>query len=330
LPEETINIGELQVILNKFDTYKVSYPLFPKFQLFESNFEEDGYKVRISAPDFNRQLEKYEEFQEELPNYPDFRECFLTSGCITYTNVEEFQEKLKFYRGLHRKVYFALDTNILYHCFVSRSSIRGENVLIAPTVKEEIRGAMNYKYSRQDLCEFKSKIKFQSELVDELLNGRKKKSRKAAYLAQNELKKLHSLSVEEIEFNVTEYERNDLKIIRELKNFERKNNVLVVFLTADRILEDLCEIEGLEYFLFHYPDRLETFQCTPSTFRSLLYTLAVVFGFIKLNSVIIFGEFRGKTQLDTLKIRFLDEKIFKECQRDLRICRKLLALNIEF
>ncbi len=62
----------------------------------------------------------------------------------------------------------------------------------------------------------------------------------------------------------------------------------------------------------------------------LLKSLAVVFGFIKLNSIIIFGEFKGKTQLDTLKIRFLDEKIFKECQRDLRICRKLLALNIEF
>ena len=61
----------------------------------------------------------------------------------------------------------------------------------------------------------------------------------------------------------------------------------------------------------------------------LVYSLAVVFGVIRLNSTVIFGEFKGKSRHEELKLRFLDEKMLEEFERDLRVCRRLMALGIE-
>ena len=59
------------------------------------------------------------------------------------------------------------------------------------------------------------------------------------------------------------------------------------------------------------------------------YNLAAVFGVVKLNSVLVFGEFGGKIQHKLLKLKFLDEKIMNEIEKDLRICRRLMKLGIE-
>jgi len=56
--------------------------------------------------------------------------------------------------------------------------------------------------------------------------------------------------------------------------------------------------------------------------------LAGVFGFIKLNSAIIFGEFIGKRGLDEFKVRLFDENRSVKFGRDLKICRKLFDLKI--
>jgi len=61
----------------------------------------------------------------------------------------------------------------------------------------------------------------------------------------------------------------------------------------------------------------------------LIYNLAMVFGVIRLNSVVVFGEFRGKSRIDELKLRFLDEELHRNFERHLRICRRLIGLGIE-
>lgn len=62
---------------------------------------------------------------------------------------------------------------------------------------------------------------------------------------------------------------------------------------------------------------------------SLIYNLAMVFGVVRLNSVVVFGEFRGKKSIDELKLRFLDEKLFERFEKHLRICRRLMKLGIK-
>lgn len=328
--ETVIKIEELQILINKFETCKLSYPLLPKFEILETYPEGNGYKIDVKDLDFNQFATGLEEIQPEIPNYNDLRECFLASGCLTYKNVTQFVKKYDSYKNIHKKVYFALDTNLLYHCYASSSPLRDDKVLIAPTVKEEISASMNYKFKDYQIDEFRSKISYQRNLLDELKNRRVKKSRKAAYLANNELKKINTLEVEPIDYETSDYEQNDLKIIKELKNFERETGASVVFLTVDRAMVDFCELENVDYFLFEHPEKIDVSHCTAENLRCLIYNLAVVLGFVKLNSILILGEYRGKSRPEDLKLRFLDEKIFEEFQKDLRICRRLMALDIIF
>jgi len=60
----------------------------------------------------------------------------------------------------------------------------------------------------------------------------------------------------------------------------------------------------------------------------LALNLAGVFGFIKINSAILFGEYRGKRDLDKFKIHLLDENKTLTLRKDIDICRKLVELKI--
>ena len=100
-------------------------------------------------------------------------------------------------------------------------------------------------------------------------------------------------------------------------------------LTADRNLATLCDAEGVEHFFFEMPVALGKTHCTPAAFTKVLGTLAGVFGFVQCNSVIIFGEYRGKGGGgDELKVQFINEAIYEPFRKDLAICRKLQDLHI--
>jgi hypothetical protein len=55
----------------------------------------------------------------------------------------------------------------------------------------------------------------------------------------------------------------------------------------------------------------------------------MVFGVIRLNSVVVFGEFKGKKKIEELKLRFLDNEFWKSFEKHLRICRRLMELGIK-
>ena len=94
-------------------------------------------------------------------------------------------------------------------------------------------------------------------------------------------------------------------------------------------MADLCEAQGVEYFHFIIPHAVDAERCNANNFINLIFNLACVFGVIKLNSIVIFGEFKGKNKLDELKLRFLDEKLYERFEKHLRICRRLMKLGIE-
>ena len=99
-------------------------------------------------------------------------------------------------------------------------------------------------------------------------------------------------------------------------------------LTADRQIVDLCEAEGIEYFHFSLPHAVEANFCSSKSMLRLIYTLAMVFGVVRLNSVVIFGEFKGKKGIGELKLRFLDDELWRRFENHLRICRRLMGLGI--
>ena len=328
--ELIINKPELQIYINLIQNadITVSYPLY-NLPLLSARVHDQGYRIDVLARerDFREFLKDKREFLDELPTYRDFKECFLASSIICYSNVEDFLKKLELYNELTKGVVFSPDTNVLYHRFISHFKPLGNyGMIIVDLVKREIENSMNFKYHPADIRALK-RILHHGELLDELHNKRKKKSRKAAYIALREFEKLKDRAIE-VESIKEETRTNDELIVKTLKRVDRVNAPLTVLLTADIAMTDIAELEGVEYFLFEYPhgDMGEVFA-TPYQFRSLLFNLAAVFGVIQVNRAYIFGEFGGKSKLNELKIALRGR--YEEMKFHLGICREIEKLEIK-
>jgi hypothetical protein len=335
--DDIIKEDKLQILLNLFgDQIRISYPFYD-FEFLTGYQHEDGYKIKVTCnePHFDKQLHKFAGHAKELPRYSDLRGGMLSSGILKLSNLEEFKSKLKSYRDLNKDVKFSLDTNLLYLRFLSNSGlIKPSEVVLVDTVGKEIKAKLNYKYNPRVLRAIKRSIKTNAGNIDELWNRRVKRSRKATYIALREYKTLLDGVADELEEvidSAPDSRKNDIIIVKTLAQFESEGHTLPVLLTADDSMADLCNAEGVEYFKFDMPHIIEGDYCTIDQLLGLIFNLSVVLGFIQVNSVIVFGEFRGKSSNspDELKIRYLDNRLKKSFQRDLRICRRLMELGIE-
>lgn len=332
--EEVVTSDELQILLNLVDEISVMYPLYPHFQPFEAVPENGGYRLKImqGRADFERYQSHFDHLADEMPSYADFQECLLAGGVISYQNLQEFEEMLKSYRNLKKRVYFCPDTNVIYHRFITSSSLfKPAEILLVETTREEIEASLNMKYTPALISEMKRMAKYQNFLLDEFLNRRMKKSRLAAYIAMKEYREIRKLAIEieGVESSADDKENNDYIIVKTLRRFEKERFAMPVLLTADRQMADICEAEGIEYFHFSIPHAVDADYCSCRSLIDLIYSLASVFGVIRLNSVVVFGEFRGKNRYDELKLRFLDDRLYDDFSKHLRICRRLMKLGIE-
>ena len=328
--EAIITSQEIQVLLNLLDEVSVMYPLYKHFKIFNAKLEESGYAIKIlqGQGDFEEQQSHFT--TNEMPGYADFMQCLLAAGIASYGNLDKFREKLKAYNSLSKPVLFSPDTNVLYHRFLTNSDIDLRSVLLVDTVREEIEASLNFKYSPDQISSLKQEVKYQPFLLDELVNRRMKKSRTACIaLAEYRALRKYGVEVEAVEPSSNDKEHNDLTIVKTLRRFERERAAMPVMLTADRQMADLCMVEGVEHFLFTLPHAVEADFCTHQSMRRLIYDLSMVFGVIRLNSVVVFGEFKGKRGLEEVKLRFLDDELWKEFEKHLRICRRLMKLGIE-
>ena len=331
-----ISVDELQVLFNYLGgTMKVKYPLYD-FGLFRAQEDVEGYNIEFLCheKDFDPNLDRFGRLAREVPSHNDFRECLMSSGVMRYTNLDAFRKRLNAYAGMPDEIKFSLDTNLLYHRFISNHRlIKPSEVVLVDIVEEEILGKMNFKYKQSHINELKREAVYQKEYIDELWNRRKQVSRRAAYIASRELQYIKEGIADVLESENKDYRKegeNDRTIVRTLVKLKREGDVTPVLLTADDALVDLCQAKNLSYFKFDMPHRVKNTHCDFCCMRELIFNLAAVFGFIKVNSVVIFGEYKGKSanNPDLLKLRFLDTKFYDEFQRDLNVCRKLVKLRI--
>jgi len=335
--EIKINIEELQILLNLFGKeVRIKYPLY-NFDFLLAKEHESGYRITITCNerDFDKELAHFGNQKKELPAYSDLRAGLLSAGVLKYENFDEFLEKLKSYRNLNKDIKFSLDTNMLYFRFTTNNKlIKPSEIVLVETVGDEIKAKLNYKYNPNKLAAIKKSAKVQKQLLDELWNRRMKRSRKAAYIALREYKMLLdgvADELEEVKQSSADSRDNDMIIVKTLTHLECAGHTFPILITADDSMADLCNAEGLEYFKFDLPHLIDADYCTAKPLAGFIFNLAVVFGFIKINSVIIFGEFRGKSSNypDELKLEFLNENLQHDFERDLRICRRLMKLGIE-
>jgi len=323
-----IKEDELQILFNTLgDNLVFSYPPY-NIKIFSAHVSSKGYSLDLMCS--RRDFDKFTQLDGttgEMPSYSDLTECLLNAGVTQYGNLEEFKKRVNIYRNLHKGVVFSPDTNILYHGFFSNSnSIDPEDILLVDTVRDEIEAQLNHKYSRTEISTMKVRAQFQKHLLDELSNRRKKRSRKAAYLAMRNFISIRdrAIPVKGIEKSQKSSSENDRILVRTLNHYEQ---ALPVLITADEAIIDICNLHDIEYFLFKHPHGQKVRHCTYNQLIKLALNLAGVFGFIKINSAILFGEFRGKRELNEFKILLLNENMGKTLKRDLNICRKLMRLR---
>ncbi len=331
-----IQQDELQILLNLFGNQSivVDYPLFD-LKLIQAKTSGDGYKLRVLSDenDFEKLYEEYGSYVNEMPSFDDIGYCMLLSGIVQYDNVDEFKEMLKLYGRLNKIVYFALDTNMLYQGFPTLATFMFHpRYLVVDTVYNEIESAINYKYKPFQIYEMQECAHYHSELLENLENRKMKKARKAAHVAMKEYRRIRE-NIHEIKAELpstTQSEKNDTLIVNAIRRFDAENNYAYpVFLTADTNASNLCEGKGPDFFHFTYPSNTGVRECTSDQLVKLIYWFAIVNGFIKCNSVIVCGEFGHKGRDDdSLKLMFQDRKLFDTFMRELRICRRLVALGI--
>ena len=337
--DNRLELEELQILLNIMgNRLRIGYPLYD-FDFLEAHTDYDGYKIKVTCQesDFDKRLARTRgrNHSFELPSYSDFRGGLISSGVLPFTNLAEFTTRLSTYQTLKKDVKFSLDTNLLYFRFVSNYGlIKPSEIVLVKTVGNELKSKLNHKYSPDKLSAVKRLVKNNNHLLDALWNRRIKRSRKAAYIALWEYRYILDGVADELE----EFRRpettnrdNDMIIVKTLSKLEKEGHTFPVLLTADDAMADLCIAEGLEYFKFDIPHAVEAKKCNYKQMLNLIFNLAAVYGFIKVNNVVIFGEFRGKSsnKPNELNLEFSDKNLQSNFVRDLRICRRLMELNIE-
>ncbi|MHA1680655.1 MAG: hypothetical protein ACTSUE_06585 [Promethearchaeota archaeon] len=329
MKELIMNQDELQILLNKKRFFDISFPAYRDFTLAHVSQRSMGYKISVPAVDFRRLAPGSSLKRNENPTYSDFRECFLATGLITYENLADLSRKIKNYSRIHRKVYISFDTNILYNQFLSSSPLKEKQMVVTQTVRDEIAKHVNHKFTHEQIADLKENADGHPDLYDVLEKRRVKKSRKVKYFALRELNRLNLIEADTVDFKPTDYEGLDTKIAKELHKFQRQTQSIVFFLTADDTMQDCCELENLDHLRLIYPKGIKTVEASPDQLRYLIFNLAVLFGFIQIGGKFtIFGEFRGKINPGDMKVRISKEGNPARIEKELRICRKLLALGI--
>jgi hypothetical protein len=330
---ERISAGELPLLLNLLGPrLKVSYPP-TGVELVKAGVDGEGYRISLpsTSEEFDGASGVFGDLAHEVPGYDDLRACLIHAGILRFPNEDEFFEKSRARRQLKEDVVYALDTNLLYYGFPGNSGIDPSRFLIANATKRELLSASNLKYTPAQITTLRRVAPFHGELFDELVNQRPKKARKAAYLALREYELIRDRALEiggdgDVS---TDKEQNDVILVQSVRRYRGEKYALPVLLTADRNVTTLCNAEGLPCFLFEVPRDLSVRECTPARLANLVFDLAAVFGVIRLGSVLIYGEFRGKgSDLDELRLVFGDKKLAGTFARDLHVCRQLMALGI--
>ncbi len=336
--EEFCTVDELQVLFNLLsDNIRVSFPLYNLHMIdAKANGHTFNLKVKITRQDFDDERFSFGDYASEMPSYSDFIQVLLASGVISFKNMDAFCERFENIRKWpqSKRIVFSADTNMFYNRFFSNfREISPKEIILVDGVKEEIKAAQNSKYNASDITEMKKHVRYNKHIFDEFANRKKKKTRKAAYLAQREYNSVVDgvlRIIPGIEKLSYDKENNDKILVSTLSISEERRHNIICFLTADDNVSELCKIERIEYFLFEIPNSVDADSCTCQQFRELVFNMARVFGVVQVGSVIIYGEYKEKSsnRPDHVMLEFQNEDLFVEFKKDIVICRRLNEVGI--
>lgn len=290
---------------------------------------------------------------KEMIGFDELRDCLVSSGVLGFVNNSDVvgwlrklkRESLDRY-STQRFLFVAVDTNIMYHRFISRHlSFKGSDgypfyeglrYMVSDIVRDEIDSSIKHKYSGSEISAFKGKFNRQ-ELVDELRNGSDLRARKAK-LAFNECEfvRRYLEASRASGQGSNDKEDNDRAIARSYMERAKIGNHEACLLTADEDMITHARTADMTAMQLIPPTEVpRRLNVEPWRLRDLVHDIAVVFGALSLENkedeITVLGEWRGKTSDDYLnervKVLFSDADRHDSVSEELRRCRDILGTN---
>jgi len=327
--EVMIQPEDIQILLNLLDgNINISYPLY-KLDIIRTHVDKKGYTLKF--PNKQELWDVFDDFgslKKEVLNPNDLKSCLLSSGVISFKNLEDIKEEIKTYRNIKKSVKFSLDTNMLYFNFtLSHGLLDPSEIVLVKTVRDEVIKVMNKKYRHDEILELNKRGDFDGRILKELKNKRKKKSRNAKIA----LKEFTHLRGDAKVIKENGSGSPDKRIVDTLAEYEKDFNTTVVLLTADDACIDLCEAEDVAYIKCDIPHKIDQTRCSFETFNRLVLNMASMLGIIKVGPVLVYGEYKGysSNEPDLLKVKDSYKKRHKQLKKELKICKELREIGIK-
>ncbi len=334
-----INKSELHILLNQFmlrdlRTVDVEYPLL-SLPLFTIDLDVWRVENIVSRADFDAMRHRYAKtpfLRDELPNYHDLIDVFVSSGAVDFDNQKEIDNSLNLLRtsiqdsNIYVKpVFIGIDTNIAYYRIISRRLNHAFKYVISDIVVEEIDARIHTKYTSKMLRKLEALPN--SKIVREFSNGSAKDARKAKN-AMNEIYYLiNMLDAFRIgsDTGTKDKEVRDREIIKQYAKFSDEINAEVVVLTADKDMIFHAKASELSSVYFALPHSLSfNYTVDPEIVPNLIHDLVLVFGAIRIGDYLLLGEWRGKTSedyfMENLKVYNVDPELIE----DIKVCRGVI------
>jgi hypothetical protein len=334
--------------------FKVIYPFYGE-TLFTLDTQGPALINIIDKERFDsssRQLKPDGIDPKHMIQFQDLRDCLVSSNIIEYKNEREIIDWLRELKNQSKDLsvrskpcLIAVDTNILYFCFISRHLSfqdadrhpfhSGFRYIVSDIVREEIDSGVEHKYTNDEIEAFKSTFK-RRDLLNEFKNRCDLKARKAM-LAFNECQFLRQelKAVGTSGKGSTNNEQNDREIARSYVRHARENNCDAFLLTADEKMVTharTCDMATKQLLIQTEVPK----QCSvnPWSVRNLIFDLAITMGAISIENneaIILLGEWRGKTSKDytdeNLKVLVADHERYRRVKDELETCRKIRKLD---
>ncbi len=335
----------------------VNFPFFGT-DLFTYDFDSDDVRNIVPRWQFGkardaRLPEGHSFLDYDSPKWYDLKDAFLSSNLLKYQNWNEAKANIKSVMEQEsqkelnpRQRVFALDTNIAYNRFVSRSfPLKYEDrvvpaqffrYVVSCLVREELDAKINIKYRGDTIDEMCKRFK-NGHIAKEFFNGSGKMNRKAksaSFEIEHIIQGLRG-SIAGFQGDRPENKEDmDRAIVQSYFNFQNSSLTKVILLSCDRDMAFHAKNMGLSSLVLeppvHIPNHL---RAGPGKWASLIHDLIVNFGVLEFSDGTRFlSEWRGKNHSNNLnnefKVCLQDDAMYDLIKTWQKKCRSVIEGDV--
>ncbi len=325
-----ISRQRLMVLLNELyysrgSTIEISYPSIDL--IYSITVGERCDLIILNKTEYDRRridaIGAIEEFRNEIPNYNNYIDTLTSSGILPPKNAKEIEAEIRekckrdIFKG-DKMLFIGFDTNILmYRLNRMILDLYGNKggICLSYLLSRELARKWDRKYTFEKLQDLPQQIAFMKNFPNQpLLSARQARLGSVEYrLIRNNP---HTREI-------MAGDGADQQIVDSYKKFEKDNDVDVVLVSGDMNFAGMVRDAHMNVIqVKKQNDAPERIGIGWEHAVELIYTSAILYGYILMNGIDIYGIWTGKTDDDwnaeNLSIT-LEGELARKIKRDMEI-----------